>query len=120
MTNQFDNITNVQVATFIKELVAIRCQNYGYDYKAFKRISSQRSRARKALLKFANTHGLKAVGQLLMSESRVTVETVKVVQENQMPVFESRLSYVVGQSQNEEITNLMRRIAYGSKAKWLN
>ena len=111
-----------QVHAFIKKLVSERCSNYGYDYKDFRRISSQRSKARKEFIRFA-TYNMGTVIERISSESRIQLENVKVTRlsENGSKIvsIEPRLVYVVGQSQNEEITNLMRRLV-NPKATWLS
>lgn len=101
MTNAF-NCT--QVSTFVKELLNSKCSNYGYDYKDFKRISSQRSKARKEFLNFASWN-MSTLIERVQIESRVQTG------------INGELHYIVGQSANEEITNLMRRLV-NPKAKW--
>ena len=115
-----EHVSNEMVAAFVKELLGQRCSNYGYDYKDFRRISSQRSRARKALVKFVNENGLKAVFQIIRDIDRVSLADTLVLENEKMPRIEKRISYITCQSQNEEITNLMRTIAYGSNVKWLS
>ena len=105
MTN-LNNVTNSQIASFVKELITQRCSNYGYDYKAFNRISSQRSKARKALLNQVGSHGFESIKDNLIKESRIQL-------------VKEELDYIVGQSQNEEVTNLMRRLVKGSSVKWV-
>jgi hypothetical protein len=118
MTN-LNNVTNTQIASFVKSLLLQKCSNYGYDYKDFKRISSQRSKERKALLNQVNSHGFESIKANLIQESRVQLLNTKIVDGNRIPTFEMALHYIVGQSQNEEITNLMRRLVKGSSAKWV-
>lgn len=82
------------------------CENYGYDWKDYRRILSQRTRALKAF--------------------RVAAQLGKV---NMNETFGGRLSwdqktgrfdYVVGQSSNEEITNLLAQIAGTRRRGWLS
>lgn len=102
------NINHSQVAVFVKSLLNDRCSNYGYDYRDFKRVSSQRSKARKELEYFFY-YNPATVLERIEQESRIQLESVN---------GESRLSYNVGQSGNEEVTNLMRRLV-NPKAKWV-
>lgn len=108
-----------QVSAFVKQLLAQKCSNYGYDHKDFKRVSSQRSKARSEFLHFAN-YNMGTLIERVSSEPRIQLEDVQVtrVSESGLKIasVESRLVYVVGQSQNEEVTNLMRRLV-NPKAK---
>jgi hypothetical protein len=110
-----------QVSAFVKKLVSEKCSNYGYDYKDFKRVSSQRSKARQEFMHFA-TYNMGTLIERISSEPRIQLEDVQVtrISESGLKIvsIEPRLVYVVGQSQNEEITNLMRRLV-NPKAKWL-
>lgn len=98
-------INHSQVSVFVKSLLTSRTSNYGYDYRDFKRISSQRSKARKELEYFFY-YNPATVLERLSQESRVQLDA------------SDKLSYVAGQSGNEEITNLMRRLV-NPKAKWV-
>jgi hypothetical protein len=118
MTN---TINHAQVSIFAKELLTQKCSNYGYDYKGFKRVSSQRSKARKEFENFFYYNPATVLDRL-QNESRVSLENCKIVEKlsngSESVRMEMRLSYAVGQSQNEEITNLMRRLV-NPKAKWV-
>jgi hypothetical protein len=103
MTN---NITTSHVLVLVKDLLSEKCSNYGYDYKDFKRISSQRSKARKNFLDFA-TWNIATLTERVRHENRI-----------QQSTSDGSLYYVVGQSANEEITNLMRRLV-NPKARWV-
>ena len=115
-------ITFAQACIFAKELTTQRCSNYGYDYKTFKRISSQRSKARKEFQHFFHLNP-ETVMQRLSDERRVSLENCKITEtlSNGSVIVkeEVRLTYTVGQSNNEEITNLMRRLV-NPQAKWLS
>jgi hypothetical protein len=119
MTNQ---ITFAQACIFAKELVTQRCENYGYDWKAFQKISRQRSDARKAFQHFFHFNP-ETVMQRLANEHRVSLENCKITETlsngSNIVKEEMRLTYTVGQSNNEEITNLMRRLV-NPQAKWLS
>jgi hypothetical protein len=117
-TNQ---ITFAQAYIFAKELITQRCENYGYDYKVFQRISRQRSDARKAFQHFFHFNP-ETVIQRLANEYRVSLESCKITETlssgSKIVKEEMRLTYTVGQSNNEEITNLLRRLV-NPKAKWV-
>jgi hypothetical protein len=119
MTN-LNNVTNSEIASFVKSLLLERCSNYGYDYRDFKRISSQRSKARKALLNQVNSFGFESIKANLVQESRIQFMRFKVIDGSNIPTYDRGIHYIVGQSQNEEITNLMIRLVKGSSAKWLS
>ncbi len=90
-------------------LMGERCSNYGYDSTSWRRVSNQRSRARLAarILTENGKHPERlnwhAAGERL---------TFKRADNGTWAVH-----YVVGQSQNEEITNLLRRLV-NPDAKW--
>lgn len=115
------SLNHTIVASFIKSLLNNKCSNYGYDYKDFKRISSQRSKARKELEVFYY-YNPTTVLERLSQESRLSIEDTEVIVSLQdgskILSIEPRAHYNVGQSSNEEITNLMRRLV-NPKAKWV-
>lgn len=90
-------------------LMSNRCSDYGYDHTSWRRITNQRSRARIAV--------------------RILTENGKHPERLNWHCAGDRLTftrkdngtwachYVVGQSQNEEITNLLRRLV-NPEAKW--
>jgi hypothetical protein len=79
-------------------LLTERLENYGYDYKSWNRLKNQRYRA-KATLKVANTRLLH--WKDLSHRLKVNLDDFSI-------------RYIVGQSNNEEITNLMRTLIYGA------
>ena len=91
-------------------LLRDRCGNYGYDYAAFRRISAQRTRARQAVKRFANT----AVVCDLHWETVSDRLTCKMGAD-----LCWQAHYIVGQSSNEEITNVLRRLA-NPDAQWVS
>ena len=115
-----NNTPSYLVSKFINKLLTDKCENYGYDYKNFKRISAQRCAARKALRNLVSWHGYEAVISQLSNEERVQIEACKFTDKETKVVTEGQtITYIVGQSSNEEITNLMRRLVKGPKAKWV-
>ena len=89
----------------LEMLLDDRCQNYGYDWKVFRRISNQRSRARQDVKKVIHFGGVAGLYWDTLP-SRVVVEN-------------GTASYTVGQSSNEEITNILRRLI-NPNAKWVS
>lgn len=91
-------------------LMKDRTANYGYDHRCFRRVSNQRSRARQAVKvltengRYPERLNWHAVGDRLTFSQNPN---------------NGRWSahYVVGQSQNEEITNLLRRLV-NPDASW--
>lgn len=79
-------------------LLADRCENYGYDWKDYRRIIAQRGRARAAAQRIA-CYG-HVIDALRWDDvgSRLTID-------------DKRPEYCVGQSQNEEITGVLRVLA---------
>jgi hypothetical protein len=118
MTVQENQITIEMLNAFTSELLTARCNNYGYDYRDFKRISSQRSKARKALLNQVSSFGFESIKANLVQEARIQFMRFKIIDGNKIPTFERGICYMVGQSSNEEITNLMRRLV-NSQSKWV-
>lgn len=91
-------------------LMRDRCSNYGYDHTAWRRISNQRSRARLAVR--------------ILTENGKHPERLNWHAAGDRLTFERHphtglwsCHYVVGQSSNEEITNLLRRLV-NPEAKW--
>lgn len=73
------------------------CENYGYDWKNYRKILSQRTRALAVARKACElgTADFTACGNSRLIWCEGTGE----------------FSYVVGQSSNEEITNILRQVA---------
>lgn len=92
--------TDEQKAQMLEYLLANRCSNYGYDWRMFRRISNQRSRARRAIRHFT--------GDLAWDVAPLSYR-----------LNWDRTSYTVGQSSNEEITNLLRQLV-DPNAGWLS
>jgi len=95
-----DDVTEEQKAAMLAYLLKLRTHNYGYDYRNFKRISNQRSRARKAVREHKSP--LNWFGTSL--SSRLDWQSI---------------DYTVGQSQNEEVTNLLMQLT-GYTGDWLS
>lgn len=91
-------------------LMSARCSDYGYDHTSWRRITNQRSRARIAVRiltengKYPERLNWHAAGDRLTFERHPHTGAWSC-------------DYVVGQSQNEEITNLLRRLV-NPEAKW--
>lgn len=108
--------TPAEKSAIIKHLLADRCENYGYDWKMFRRISNQRSRARRAVRRICNddfspegfglNHGLQ---WFALTDRVVCKHTEKGI----------AVHYVAGQSPNEEITNVLRALVNPS-ARWVS
>jgi hypothetical protein len=106
--------TEAQLQAFIAYLLADRLENYGYDWKDFRRLSNQRARARLALRQVTGHFaGHCWVDSLAWEQcsSRLMLES-----HNGRPCA---ITYIVGQSGNEELTNLMRRLV-NPKAGWVS
>lgn len=78
-------------------LLSERLENYGYDYKSWNRLKNKRYRV-KALLKVADNRLLH--WKDLSDRLEVNLDDYSI-------------RYIVGQSNNEEITNLMSTLIYG-------
>lgn len=108
MITRPENWTIDQKRAALQYLLADRCSNYSYDWKDFRRISSQRSRARKAARRFLECpYDLHwdAIGTRLTITDR--------------PNGSYTIQYVTGQSSNEEITNVLRRLV-NPEARWVS
>lgn len=103
-TSSYIELTQEHQAAIVSLLLADRCSNYGYDWRAFRRISNQRSRARKAV-RYSHVRELNW-GASFLSRVQICARTGQV-------------HYVVGQSANEEITNALRQLKNPS-AKWVS
>jgi hypothetical protein len=86
-----------------------RVSNYGYEHCDFQRIQRQRAKAKKMLIKSSKAllisgiaHEAPMAGMLnnAVMESRLSYDSMS-----------SEWSYTVGQSANEEITNLIARLS---------
>ena len=95
-----EDVTEEQKAAMITYLLQIPCRNYGYDKVAFHRIVRQRGRARKAVRECERP--LNWFGTSL--SSRLDWQNI---------------DYTTGQSQNEEITNLLMQLT-GYEGEWLS
>jgi hypothetical protein len=84
-------------------LLRNRLSNYGYDHRSWRRLVCQRYRARREIRRLAGR------GQPLHWDGAPLARRIDW----------ARLDYVVGQSQNEEITNLLRQLA-NPEARWLS
>ena len=94
--------TKEQEQQMLDYLLSDRCSNYGYDYRMFRRISNQRYRARLAIRKQGGVAS-EAWDKAPLSY-RLDWDT---------------MSYTVGQSSNEEITNLLRQLV-NPNASWVS
>lgn len=95
--------TRKQATEMLSYILADRTSNYGYDWKAFRRIVRQRSNARKALASWQDCP-----------------ETLNWNEADPSGRIDwQKMHYVVGQSSNEEITNLLRRLV-NPEAAWLS
>ncbi len=99
-------ITTEQKREMLNYLLADRCENYGYDWKLFRNICQQRYRARKALRCFmAWDLAIKSLNwERAPLAHRINWDT---------------MDYTVGQSSNEEITNLLRQLV-NPNAQWVS
>lgn len=104
MKHKPSQFTPAEQVAALNYLLADRCANYGYDWKAFRRISAQRSAARKAAWHASMLHWD-------CLSDRLQAET--------LPDGSIRVEYVVGQSSNEEITNALRRLV-NPEARWVS
>jgi len=95
-----ENVTEEQKAAMLDYLLKLRTHNYGYDSRNFRRIVYQRARARKAVRECERR--LDWSGASL--SSRLDWQSI---------------DYTVGQSQNEEITNLLMQLT-GYEGEWLS
>jgi len=95
-----ENVTEEQKAAMITYLLRIPCRNYGYGRADFRRIVYQRARARKAVRECERR--LDWFGTSLSSR-----------------LDWKNIDYTTGQSQNEEITNLLMQLT-GYDGKWLS
>ena len=96
-------ITTEQKREMLNYLLADRCENYGYDWKMFRNVSQQRYRARKAMRPYMGcVESLKWDSAALAH--RLNWDT---------------MDYTVGQSSNEEITNLLRQLV-NPNAQWVS
>lgn len=110
MAKRPEDWTIEQKRAALQYLLSDRCSNYGYDWQMFRRICSQRTRARKAARRFlecAYDLHWHAIG------SRLTCE------QNPAAPGGYHVDYVVGQSSNEEITNVLRRLV-NPEARWVS
>jgi len=98
------DFTPAEQVAALNYLLSDRCANYGYDWKAFRLISNQRSRARRNARHAAALHW-NALSDRLHAET-LADGTIRV-------------EYVVGQSSNEEITNVLRRLV-NPEARWVS
>lgn len=88
-------------AKILKSLLRDRLENYGYDRKSWGRIRGQRYRARVAVRPYL---GIPRALHWQTFSGRLNLETGR---------------YIVGQSSNEEITNLLRRLV-NPEAPWVS
>ncbi len=86
-------------------LLQSRLENYGYDYRAWRRLQGQRQAAKRAVRYAAAELG---VENLAWDKAPLAH---RIDWEN--------LSYTVGQSANEEITNLLRQLV-NPNARWVS
>lgn len=84
-------------------LLADRLQNYGYSAKDFRRIQAQRQRVKARFRRYKVGLAERAEGESRLSYTE-----------------EHGWEYTVGQSANEEITNLMARLCEYPGKKWLS
>lgn len=101
------NLTHEQKGKIVKFLTGDRMENYGYSYQDWNRIRSQRQRAKNALWKIGYGNIPAANWSRILWDGRLMVTP------------EGEVSYTTGQSSNEEITNLMRRLV-NPNAKWVS
>ncbi len=86
-------------------LLQSRLENYGYEYKAFRRLQGQRQAAKRAVRLAAAELGAE---NLAWDKAPLAH---RIDWEN--------LSYTVGQSSNEEVTNLLRQLV-NPEARWVS
>jgi hypothetical protein len=99
--------TPEQARKMLRALMRDRLENYGYDYRAWRRLQAQRQRAKQSVQ--AVSFDLDQVDWATAFERAPLGNRVDW----------ERGSYVVGQSSNEEITNLLRQLVNPS-SKWVS
>ena len=75
-----------------------RLENYDYDYQSWNRLKNQRDRVR-AILKVADT---------------TLLHWIDISHRFEVNLDDSSIRYNVSQSRNEEITNLIKTLIYGT------
>lgn len=104
-------LTEQDKLAIVRMLLSDRLENYGYDYRDWKRLVQQRYRAKREL-KLAIGHG--SNGHSLHLEGLAWDQLT-----SRITVKDGRAEYVVGQSSNEEITNVMRQLV-NPLAPWVS
>lgn len=104
-------ITHEVKEAIFKLLFNARLSNYGYGYTAWNRISKQRQRAKAATVRlgYANWTAENVAWALRNGRLIVKVEDDGT----------HKAEYIVGQSENEEFTNLLRRLI-NPAANWVS
>lgn len=100
-------LNSAQAATLIHYLFSYTMTNYGYDVTSWSRIIAQRSRAKAQ------------VSTLLLKDKEELMANInnEWMTNSRLSIVNGKFNYTVGQSANEEITNIIRRLANPS-AKW--
>lgn len=98
-------MTQEKQEALLAYLLRDRLANYGYDWRDFRRLRDQRHKARKAVNRFVAEHGVAA---LHWARAPLAYR-----------IDWREPGYTTGQSQNEELTNLLRQLVNPS-AKWLS
>lgn len=88
-------------------LLSHRLSNYGYDTRSWRRLQAQRSRAKRELRTVLQTRSVRDLAWNSAPLAR------RIQWEPGVP------RYVTGQSQNEELTNLMRQLV-NPEAPWVS
>ena len=96
-TRVASSLTDEQLQTVLAFLLKERMSNYGYDDRDWSRIRGQRRRAKAACCRLVAEGGIRAL-DWENAGSRLVIGP-------------SGPAYLVGQSANEEITNVFRRLA---------
>src|SRR5688500_2121013 len=99
-------------------LMRHRLSNYGYEVKDWRRITSQRQRVKRAIRRLLDKCHAKGVPPTLLDyvlEHKFHWHTLP----SRITVHAGVADYVVGQSANEEITNIMRRLL-NPDAEWVS
>ena len=108
--------TKEEKIALAKILLADRLENYGYDWKDFRRLIRQRYEAKKAF-KIA-LGGLSAKS---WNEPFCNIDSLNFddILGGRLCVYNGMPEYITGQSNNEEITNAMRQLV-NRESKWIS
>jgi len=100
-------LNSSQAANLIHYLFSYKMANYGYEVTSWSRVIAQRSRAKAQ------------VSMLLIKDKGELLDNInnEYLTNSRLSIVNGKFNYGVGQSANEEITNIIRRLA-NPQAKW--